>query len=83
PQPAAGYTVPFPVTDPVAAARLAARVEEDCATAWRSVIERAESGFTRDTAIVALTESARRDASWRAILGIFPSTVPFPGAPTL
>ncbi|KQU03285.1 hypothetical protein ASG56_18235 [Rhodococcus sp. Leaf7] len=81
PEPAAGYTVPFPVTDAVAAARLAAQVEDDCAVAWRSVVERAQSGATRDLAIVALTDSARRGSAWRAILGIFPSTVAFPGQP--
>ena len=81
PEPAAGYTVPFPVTDAVAAARLAAQVEDDAAIAWRSVIERAQSGHTRDLGVVALTDSARRAASWKAILGIFPSTVAFPGTP--
>ncbi|AMY18799.1 MULTISPECIES: ferritin-like domain-containing protein [Nocardiaceae] len=81
PPAAAGYTVPFPVTDAVAAARLAQQVEEDTAVAWRSVIERARSAPTREAAVVALTDAARRAASWRAILGIFPSTVAFPGTP--
>ncbi|MBY6540937.1 ferritin-like domain-containing protein [Rhodococcus sp. BP-349] len=83
PEPAAGYTVPFPVTDAVAAAQLAAQVEDDAAIAWRSVIERAQSGHTRDIGIVALTDSARRASAWKAILGIFPSTVAFPGTPAV
>ncbi|WP_084436148.1 ferritin-like domain-containing protein [Aldersonia kunmingensis] len=76
-----GYTVPFPVVDPITAAQLAATIENDTAVAWRSVIERAESEHTRRTGIDALTESAVRLAAWRAILGTAPVTVPFPGQP--
>lgn len=81
PESAAGFSVPFPVTDPVTAAQLAVRVEDDCAVAWRSVIERASSGLIREVGVSALTDAARRGASWRAILGIFPSTTAFPGLP--
>ncbi len=76
-----GYTVPFPVTEPTAAIRLAVEVEEDTATAWLSVIERAQSESTRATAVDALTESAVRAANWRAVLGVAPPTVAFPGRP--
>ena len=76
-----GYTVPFPVFDPITAAQLAAAVESDTAVAWRSVVERAESEQTRRTGIEALTECALRLATWRTILGTAPATVPFPGQP--
>ena len=76
-----GYTVPFPVVDPVTAAQLAATIENETAIAWRSVVERAESEPTRSTGVEALTESAVRLATWRAILGTAPVTVPFPGQP--
>ncbi len=81
PEPQAGYTVPFPVVDPVSAAQLAASVEADAAVAWRSVIERAQSEHTRGVGIDALTEAAVRLANWRAILGTAPPTMPFPGQP--
>lgn len=79
PQPPAGYSVPFPVNDPITAVQLAVQVEVDTATAWRSVIERAQSEPTRGTGIEALTETALRLAEWRIILGAAPTTVPFPG----
>ncbi|WP_027499416.1 ferritin-like domain-containing protein [Rhodococcus sp. UNC363MFTsu5.1] len=77
-----GYTMPFPVVDPISAIQLAAAVEADTAVAWRSVIERAESEPTRQAAVDALTETALRAANWRAILGTAPPTVPFPGEPS-
>ncbi|KAA0023286.1 ferritin-like domain-containing protein [Antrihabitans cavernicola] len=81
PEPPAGYTVPFPVTDPTTAVQLAVQAESDTAVAWRSVIERSQSDHTRGTGIDALTETALRLADWRTILGTTPPTVPFPGAP--
>lgn len=78
---APGYTVPFPVTDPVQAAQLALQIETDTAVAWRSVIERARSEPTRATALDALTETALRAARWRTALGIVPPTVALPGQP--
>ncbi|MEE2035055.1 ferritin-like domain-containing protein [Rhodococcus chondri] len=78
---APGYTVPFPVTDPVGAAQLAVQIESDTATAWRSVVERARSEPARATAIDALTEAALRAAWWRSALGITPPTVALPGQP--
>ncbi len=81
PEPQAGYTVPFPVVDPVSAAQLAATVEAETAVAWRSVIERAQSEHTRGVGIDALTEAAVRLANWRMILGTAPPTMPFPGQP--
>jgi hypothetical protein len=81
PESAAGYSVPFSVSDPVSAAQLASQVEVDTATAWRSVIERSRSDATRGVGVTALTEAAGRAATWRAILGTEPATVPFPGQP--
>lgn len=78
---APGYTVPFPVTDPVGAAELAVQIETDTAIAWRSVVERARSEPTRGTAVEALTEAALRAAWWRSALGITPPTVALPGQP--
>ncbi len=77
---APGYTIPFPVTDPVGAARLAAQIESDTAIAWRSVVERARSEATRGNALDALTEAALRAARWRTAAGV-PPTVAFPGLP--
>ncbi|WP_186626730.1 ferritin-like domain-containing protein [Rhodococcus sp. BP22] len=75
------YSIPFPVGDPVTSAQLAAQAEIDTSIAWRSVIERSESGPTRETGVTALTEAALRLANWREILGASPPTVPFPGQP--
>ncbi|NEW49812.1 ferritin-like domain-containing protein [Nocardia cyriacigeorgica] len=81
PPPDAAYTMPFPVTDPVAAAQLAATVESDAAVAWRSVVEKGESEAMRRTGVDALTECALRLAIWQSILGVSPPTTPFPGQP--
>ncbi|MGK8523341.1 ferritin-like domain-containing protein [Nocardia asteroides] len=79
PTPDAAYTVPFPVTDPISAARLAVTVESDVAVAWRSVVERGASMAVRRTGVDALTEAAVRLATWQSILGANPPTVAFPG----
>ncbi|MEU7629117.1 DUF4439 domain-containing protein [Nocardia sp. NPDC049220] len=79
PPPAAAYAAPFPVTDPVSAARLAATVETDTAVAWRAVVERGESEPIRRIGVDALTECAVRLATWQSILGTNPPTVAFPG----
>ncbi|MEU7767341.1 ferritin-like domain-containing protein [Nocardia sp. NPDC049190] len=79
PPPAAAYPAPFPVTDPVSAARLAATVETDTAVAWRAVVERGESEPIRRMGVDALTECAVRLATWQSILGTNPPTVAFPG----
>ena len=81
PEADAGYSVPFPVVDPISAATLAAQVESDTAVAWRSVIERAASEHARGTGVDALTECALRLGTWRKILGTAPPSVPFPGQP--
>ena len=77
-----GYLSPEPVTDAASALRLVITAETDAAAAWRSVVERgpAEPGL-RGAALDALTRAAVRATRWRAIAGISPATVPFPGTP--
>lgn len=79
PVPAAAYVPPFPVDDPIPAAKLAVTVETDTAAVWRSVSERAGTPELRRTAIDALTECAVRLATWQAILGVNPATAMLPG----
>lgn len=43
PAPAAAYTTPFVVDDPIPAAKLAVTVESDTAAVWRSAVERADT----------------------------------------
>lgn len=79
PLPAVGYQLPFPVTTPVDAGKLAARMENDCAVAWRAVIEQAGSEQDRAFGVTALTESAVLAARWNQVLGVWPVTSAFPG----
>ncbi|MEG8178906.1 ferritin-like domain-containing protein [Nocardia terpenica] len=79
PAPAAAYNTPFPVNDPIPAAKLAVTVESDTAATWRSVVERCDSPALRRTATDALTECAVRLATWQSILGTNPATASFPG----
>lgn len=77
----AGYTIPFPVVDPISSAQLAAQVEADTAIAWRAVVEHSEIEDTRILGVQALTDAAIRAAAWRAALGVEPPTTAFPGQP--
>ena len=79
PLPAPGYQLPIEVDSPADAAKLALRMEEDSAVAWRAVLERASSNEDRAFAVTALTESAVTAAKWRQVVGTEPSTVAFPG----
>ncbi|AOW92407.1 hypothetical protein BFN03_05965 [Rhodococcus sp. WMMA185] len=81
PAAAAGYTLPFPVVDPITAAQLAAQTEADIAVAWRAVVEHGETEDTRSLGVAALTDAAIREANWRVALGTDPVTDPFPGQP--
>ncbi|WP_330179219.1 ferritin-like domain-containing protein [Nocardia sp. NBC_01503] len=81
PAPAAAYTAPFPVDDPIPAAKLAVTVESDTAAAWHSALERADTPEIRRIALDALTECALREATWNNILGNNPPTTAFPGQP--
>jgi Domain of unknown function (DUF4439) len=77
-----GYLSPEPVTDAASALRLVITAETDAAAAWRSVLERSPADpVLRTAALDALTQAAVRATRWRAVAGITPLTVPFPGAP--
>ncbi|MDT5146334.1 MAG: hypothetical protein QOC58_979 [Mycobacterium sp.] len=76
---APGYQLPLVVGSAADAARLAARMENDGATAWRAVIEHAETADDRAFAATALTQSAVMAARWSKILGAWPITTTFPG----
>ncbi|NLG56631.1 MAG: ferritin-like domain-containing protein [Rhodococcus sp.] len=78
---AAGYAMPFPVTDPIAAAQLAAQIEVDAAIAWRGVVEHAEIAEVRRMGLAAMNDAATREAHWRIALGEDPATRAFPGQP--
>lgn len=79
PLPAVGYQLPIVVNSPANAAKLAVRMESDCAVAWRAVLEQAESEKDRAFAGTALTQCAVMAARWRKVLGAWPLTEPFPG----
>ncbi|MEZ0353483.1 ferritin-like domain-containing protein [Mycobacterium sp. pR1184] len=79
PPAAAGYQLPLLVGSPADAARLAVRMENDGATAWRAVTEHAETADDRAFASTALTQSAVLSARWSRILGAWPITSSFPG----
>jgi hypothetical protein len=79
PLPAVGYQLPFAVANPVDAAKLAVRMENDCAVAWRALIEQATAEQDRAFGVTALTESAVLAARWNQVLGAWPVTSAFPG----
>jgi Domain of unknown function (DUF4439) len=80
PAAAAGYNLPVPVTDPVSALTVALAAEEDCAVAYRSVIEQSDDPAARRLGLRGLTDSAARAANWRVVLRISPATVALPGS---
>ncbi|KUH85120.1 MULTISPECIES: ferritin-like domain-containing protein [unclassified Mycobacterium] len=79
PLPAAGYQLPMKVDSPTDAAKLAVRMEEDAAVAWRAVVEQATTEQERAFGVAALTQSAVMAARWSRVLGTTPVTVAFPG----
>jgi hypothetical protein len=79
PLPAMGYQLPIDVDSPTDAAKLAVRMEEDSAVAWRAVLERARSVEDRELAVTAMKRAAVIAAKWRQVLGVVPPTVAFPG----
>jgi hypothetical protein len=79
PLPAAGYSLPMRVDDPAGAGRLAVRMEQDTATAWRAVVERATDDGVRAFAVAAMLETAVTAARWRRAVGENPVIVAFPG----
>ena len=76
----AGYRLPFPVTDRAAALRLAIRIEDGVAQAWRPVLP-VSADADRGTALSALTDAAVRATRWRRFAGVTPLTMAFPGRP--
>ena len=76
---ASGYQLPMLVGSPADAARLAVRMETDGETAWRAVIEHAETADDRAFASTALTQNAVLAARWNRVLGAWPITTSFPG----
>ncbi|GAB10908.1 hypothetical protein GOARA_063_01070 [Gordonia araii NBRC 100433] len=83
PTPAAGYRLPQQVTDVRSAGSAAVRAEEDAATAYRALVEQAESDQLRQTGVEGLTDSAVRAAYWRGVAGISPTVVAVPGDPRI
>jgi len=93
PTPLADYPSMFPVADELSAQRLATRLEDAAAAAWRYLIATAAGlppGSTsttndtsvakvRATALAALSASAVRAMRWRALVNPNAPTVPFPG----
>lgn len=77
---AAGYQLPMPVNNATDAARLAVRMENDTAVAWRAVVEQAADPNDRRFGVTALSQSAVLAARWKQALGDWPITTAFPGA---
>lgn len=76
---AAGYQLPMTVSNVTDAATLAVRMESDDASAWRAMVEAADTAADRTFGVTALTQCAVRAAQWRQTLRTWPVTVPFPG----
>nr|WP_095875654.1 DUF4439 domain-containing protein [Streptomyces sp. TLI_235] len=68
---AAGYRLPFAVTDAAAAGRLAAHIETQLTAVWADAVA-ATGGAQRQTAATALRETALRAAHWGADLSALP-----------
>ena len=79
PLPATGYQLPTTVNNANEAAKLAIRMESDCAVAWRAVMEQATTEQDRAFGLTALTQCAVTTARWRQVLGAWPVTEAFPG----
>jgi hypothetical protein len=79
PPAAAGYQLPMSVTTSTDALRLAVRMENDTAAAWRAVVEQARDADDREFAATALGQSAVLAAHWNRALGNWPITQAFPG----
>ncbi|WP_329108403.1 ferritin-like domain-containing protein [Micromonospora sp. NBC_01699] len=80
PPASASYELPFPVTDPAAALRLAVEIEERTGAVWRAALA-TTTGAERGRALDALTDCAVRATRWRRSAGVTPATVAFPGRP--
>jgi hypothetical protein len=76
---APAYQLPFAVTDPGAARRLAVHIEKGTAAAWHYALGSVAAAALRRLAVAALTDAATRGLQWRLTVPGAPSTVPFPG----
>ena len=82
---AADYPDLYPVTSADTARQLAARLEDDCAAAWRYLyLQAASSTGPRATALRAsaqagLNASAVRATKWRLLTAPDTASTPFPG----
>ncbi len=86
---AASYPLPFALPDAAAAQRLALRLEDACAAAWRYLLVAAVRRTPTSTNAAeltvrragqdGLTASAVRAVPWRALVDPTAPTVPFPG----
>lgn len=83
--PLADYPALYPVPDADAARRLAVRLEESCAAAWRAVFARtaalpgAVAHGLRAPAQRTLIAAAVRATEWRVLVSPDAATTPFPG----
>ncbi len=68
------YELPFAVTDPASAARLATALEQGVAAAYADLVAASSNG-DRQVAALALGQCAVRATQWRGF------SVPFPGLP--
>jgi hypothetical protein len=71
------YALPFPVSDPASALRLAVGIEERTGDVWRAALADTGGG-DRKQALDALTDCALRAARFRRAAGQSPGTVPLP-----
>ncbi|MEG3631346.1 ferritin-like domain-containing protein [Streptomyces poriticola] len=78
---AAGYALPFPVPDPDAAVRFAARLEDRVAGVYSDLVRAAE-GERREHAAAALREAAVRAVRWRGGSVAFPGLAERSAAPS-
>ena len=82
------YPELYPVTTATQARRLAVRIEDDCASAWRYLYLRAAStggaqaSRARSAAQAALSASAVRAVGWRVLADPAHATEAFPGVPS-
>ncbi|MCD2197193.1 ferritin-like domain-containing protein [Actinomycetospora endophytica] len=76
---AAAYATPRPVNDAASAAALLVVAEDDCAVAWRAVLERTDDAGLRKSGVAAVVSSATVGVRWRQVSGTQPVVPTFPG----
>jgi len=78
PPAAAGYQLPFAVTNSATAVRLAAEVELRLAAQWHAAIA-VTTTVERALALDGLIDCTTWGTQWRLLAGITPATTAFPG----